>query len=385
MKMKTPDTIELGRRSFPVGAKIAEGDLADVHSCTLKNGTMMELALKIGREVRDNDLLENEIAILQYLYPPGTKDEKFFRYLPKLHASGHLPDRRHVAVFPLMEGYLPVSDILTAYPKGIDFRDMVWMYKRLLAGLGFAHAMGVVHGAVLPPHVLVHPTGHGAKIIDWSYALNFTALLKADPPPDPPAPPAPDPGMGAPLHRSPDPWPLGYGIPRDPVSTPAPPSPPKKTNAPSVWDLLKQNNYDDDPAPTTSPTGTAPVDPPTPSKMRIKALSVDYMPYYAPEILRKETPSPATDLYMAAKVAIALCGGDVETGQLPESVLRTDPEGLDPDRCRTALQAFLQASLFPTQHRRPQDAWEVHEDFDKLLRGLVGAPKYRVFSMPPTS
>ena len=42
-----------------------------------------------------------------------------------------------------------------AYPDGVDPRDVAWMWRRLLVALGLAHRAGVVHGAVLPEHVLI--------------------------------------------------------------------------------------------------------------------------------------------------------------------------------------------------------------------------------------
>ncbi len=250
-----------------------------------------------------------------------------------------------MTIFPLLIDYVPMSEVIAAYPKGLDFRDVAWMYKRLLSGLGFVAEMGVVHGAILPSHVLVHPTGHGAKIIDWSYSLNFAALL-------------------APKAVDPDP------APAKPAKGAA-----KQLN---VWDLVRQNLYADpasvDP---TIPAGP----PPDPNKMYVKAISVDYQNFYAPEILRKETPSPSTDIYMAAKCAVALLGGDVGTNQLPASIT---PAGdfPDPDKARAQLQAFLQLSLLPAQNKRPHDPWQVEEAFDKLLRMLVGERRYRPFTMP---
>jgi len=49
------------------------------------------------------------------------------------------------------------------------------MFKRTLAGIGFAHENKFVHGAILPPHLMFHPTDHGAKIIDWSYSIRMTS------------------------------------------------------------------------------------------------------------------------------------------------------------------------------------------------------------------
>jgi serine/threonine protein kinase len=39
-----------------------------------------------------------------------------------------------------------------------------------LVALGAAHRAGVVHGAVLPEHVLIHPELHGLTLIDWCYS-----------------------------------------------------------------------------------------------------------------------------------------------------------------------------------------------------------------------
>jgi serine/threonine protein kinase len=44
------------------------------------------------------------------------------------------------------------------------------MFNRILEILAWTHRQGVVHGAVLPPHVLVHPVTHGAVLVDWCYA-----------------------------------------------------------------------------------------------------------------------------------------------------------------------------------------------------------------------
>ncbi|WP_433478204.1 hypothetical protein ACQPZP_14905 [Spirillospora sp. CA-142024] len=45
------------------------------------------------------------------------------------------------------------------------------MWRRLLVALGFAHRAGVLHGAVLPDHVLIHPEKHGLVLVDWCYSV----------------------------------------------------------------------------------------------------------------------------------------------------------------------------------------------------------------------
>ena len=44
------------------------------------------------------------------------------------------------------------------------------MWRRLLTALGWAHRARLVHGAVFPEHVLIHPELHGLVLVDWCYA-----------------------------------------------------------------------------------------------------------------------------------------------------------------------------------------------------------------------
>ena len=146
---------------------IAEGDLCDVYHCTFNGGPAV---LKLGRNVIDNDLVSNEADVLSKIYPSEAKDSKFYRYLPRLLYSAQHQGRQ-VNILPYFEGYVSLAEILRAYPEGISHLDAIWMFRRLLEGIGFVHEQGFVHGALTLDHVLVHPTGHGAKIIDWSYAV----------------------------------------------------------------------------------------------------------------------------------------------------------------------------------------------------------------------
>ena len=49
------------------------------------------------------------------------------------------------------------------------------MWRRLLVAIGAAHRAGVIHGAVLPEHVLIHPAEHGLVLVDWCYSVSGPA------------------------------------------------------------------------------------------------------------------------------------------------------------------------------------------------------------------
>ena len=230
----------------------------------------------------NQDLTENEPKVLQILVAPGDNPNNgFARHIPHLMVEPFRLNALVAYMTPYFgDEYVLLREILTLCPDGIDFRDMVWMFKRGLAGLGYAHSRGVIHSAIIPPHIMVHPTEHGAKIVNWSYAVSD-------------------------------------------------------------------------------------------QKSSVKAVIPAWRDYYPPEIFEKQFPTPATDLYMLAKCAVALVGGSVKDNTMPDSVPKE-------------IQEFLLRALNPVQSQRPYNAWDWHEEFDKVLFKLVGEPKYRALILPGT-
>lgn len=180
----------------------------------------------------------------------------------------------------------------------------------------------------------VHPTDHDAKLLDWSYALDFNKHPVKN-------------------TQSPDPTVLSTAAPAAPRS---------------IWERLQDENPFEDEDAKSSIVAEPPVDP---NKLYVWAVVAHCAGFYPPEVFAKRTPSPALDIYMAAKCVVALLGGNVETGAIPDSV---------PIQIRT----FLSASLLESPTKRPKDAWQVHDDFDQLV-GRILPKKYREFKMPPTN
>ncbi|MCM4083769.1 molecular chaperone DnaJ [Paractinoplanes hotanensis] len=141
--------------------QVAVGDIADL--ITDPRGL-----LKIPRSPADSDLMAAEATALTALRDHG--DPKYRPYAPKLIESylheGAERKRRRVNVLQRLIGFVPLSDLR----RQIDPRDVAWMWRRLLVGLGWAHRAGVIHGAVLAEHVLIHPEKHGLALVDWCYS-----------------------------------------------------------------------------------------------------------------------------------------------------------------------------------------------------------------------
>ncbi|MER5332450.1 serine/threonine protein kinase [Micromonospora sp. NPDC002717] len=153
---------------YRIGAPAHSGDLADLYDVGA------DRLLKLPRRPTDNDLMAREAHALRALAERG--DPRYLPYVPRLveefrHRDPDTGAERRVTVLATAPGLHDLTEVRRAYPDGLDARDAAWMWRRLLVALGLAHRAGVVHGAVLPPHVLIEPDGHGVVLVDWCFSV----------------------------------------------------------------------------------------------------------------------------------------------------------------------------------------------------------------------
>jgi hypothetical protein len=154
---------------------VARGDIANLYRS--HRGL-----LKLARRPADNDLLDTEATALTRLRTHG--DSRLEAYVPRLiEIQRHLDPLsgvvRHANVLAQLDGFRSLAQVRTAFPDGLDPRDAAWMWRRLLVAIGFAHRAGLVHGAVLPEHVMIHPGEHGLVLIDWCYSVTASSHASA--------------------------------------------------------------------------------------------------------------------------------------------------------------------------------------------------------------
>src|SRR5205814_3713023 len=159
------------RHRYRLGSQVAVGDLANLYRVTHADGAAV---LKLPRRPADNDLMEREAAALAKLARDG--DPRQHAYAPRLvesfrHEEPATGERRTANVLSDCTDLVSLARVAESYPDGVDPRDVAWMWRRLLVALGYAHRAGVVHGAVLPEHILIHPDEHGLVLVDWCYSV----------------------------------------------------------------------------------------------------------------------------------------------------------------------------------------------------------------------
>ncbi|MEU4557981.1 molecular chaperone DnaJ [Actinoplanes sp. NPDC023936] len=163
-------TLKTKTATYRVGPVFASGDIAEIYA----DGAVL---LKIPRDPADNDLMEAEAEALHDLQTRG--DPRFRAYAPVLTDSFLHEDqakrRRRINVVERQRGMLRLDQA-----GQITIPDAIWIWRRLLIAIGWAHRAGVVHGAVLESHVLIHPERRGLVLLDWCYAGHRPrAIVKA--------------------------------------------------------------------------------------------------------------------------------------------------------------------------------------------------------------
>lgn len=161
---------------YRLGPVTHRGDIANLYD--VGAGRL----LKLPRHPADNDLMDREAQALRTIARDG--DPRFLPYVPRLAESFRHRDRRtgaerRVNVVAAAPGLRPLTEIRAAFPAGVPPRHVAWIWRRLLIALGLAHGAGVVHGAVLPVHILIEPADHGLVLADWCYSTVDGAAVPA--------------------------------------------------------------------------------------------------------------------------------------------------------------------------------------------------------------
>ncbi|MDQ2717421.1 MAG: hypothetical protein M3Z08_21205, partial [Chloroflexota bacterium] len=170
-----PVLIRTKTRSYSLERLLFRGDLCGLYACSsLSSGEQRRVVAKVSIAPADNDLVGNEARILAHLRGSAGYDT-VRHFIPQLLDAFPYQEKatgvsRQINVLAYSAGLYSLKEVRQAYPQGIDSRDMAWIWRRLLVALGFAHAGRVIHGCVLPTHILIHPAQHGVVLIDWSYA-----------------------------------------------------------------------------------------------------------------------------------------------------------------------------------------------------------------------
>jgi len=144
-----------------------------------------EVIIKVSRDRKDNDLMAAEAKNIKAVLSDVDTFDEVSPYIPAYietfgFKSPSSKQARQASVFKTMPDYKFYTLEEVRQIKGaIDPRDMAWMFRRLLFTLGFLHSKGVIHGAILPPNILIQPEAHGVILDNWVYSVQGSEKIKA--------------------------------------------------------------------------------------------------------------------------------------------------------------------------------------------------------------
>jgi hypothetical protein len=164
--------------NYRVGKQITIGSLCTIYRCQFdRNGRARQGVFKIARDPRANPAVAAEARVLRQLAAADVEG-KFIPFLPTVVESAATkstptdPARQwnvldYDSAIKSPDDLYTLAEVRSAYPAGLDARDVARIWRRLLHILSFVHDCRVTHGAVLPPHMLIEPADHKLVLIDW--------------------------------------------------------------------------------------------------------------------------------------------------------------------------------------------------------------------------
>lgn len=187
LKNKTNSTSPTGviktkKHEYHLGNVVSTNEVFTNYKATYDAGHE-SASLAFLKSPKDTDLAESYSSSLKKLKEVPEKYRAFypsllenFRYKnPSTHKDHSVIATKDI------EGFQPLSNVLSVYPNGIGGRDVAWIFRRMLVAVGNAHDIGLVHGAPTLDAFLINAELHGIILSEWQYSTEVGSSLKAVP------------------------------------------------------------------------------------------------------------------------------------------------------------------------------------------------------------
>lgn len=171
----------LGEQLWDEQRLLARGEISDVYLAKRARWPSELVLLKVVRDGADAPLLQHELDVLQRLRAAAESQQvNLGARVPQPIVSGTLADGRAAAAYRWAGGFVHTFEaIRSAHPQGIEPVASIWVWRRLLEVVGVMRTAGIVHGSILPNHVLIENGEHGTRLAGFSCADAPNAPLRA--------------------------------------------------------------------------------------------------------------------------------------------------------------------------------------------------------------
>ena len=175
------DVILTKKHEYLLGDIITKTDVFTVHNATYDAG-YKNAELFVTNSPKDADLAAAHIAALKKVKTDVPDDYKpyFPKFIENIRYRQNGTDLV-ISAAEKVDGMFSLRQVLERYPKGINAKDVAWIFRRALVALGNTHDIGLVHGAPNLDALWIHPELHGLLLNHWGYSVNSGEPLKALP------------------------------------------------------------------------------------------------------------------------------------------------------------------------------------------------------------
>lgn len=138
--------------------------LDDICSSLEENG-FFEVKTLLNND--DSDLLENEAQNLEVitdglaLYPLFSQHFPILEWLDDDSEKLSYPNDLHPS------DLVTLDELVKFYGASLDVRHLGWIWRRMVAVLGFVHRIDLVHGGIVPDAILIGPNQHDVILTNW--------------------------------------------------------------------------------------------------------------------------------------------------------------------------------------------------------------------------
>jgi len=159
----------VGANHYRLESRVSEGELAVIHRgrCVAGPHAGVEVAAKVVIDRADNDFMLAEIQALRLL---ARGEDPQRDQVPALLDLFHAGDGHAGVVLPWLAG-IDARALRARFADGVPPEHVIWIGRRLLSVVGFAHKLGVIHANIEPAHLLVRPHDHHVTLLDWCYSV----------------------------------------------------------------------------------------------------------------------------------------------------------------------------------------------------------------------
>ncbi len=166
-------TLSAGSRVYTIAAEpVTTGDFSNIHFGKDEQGN--GIVAKVARDPTYNQYLVHEAMFLKRVGEQPSQKSLIGLvpgYLDSLILTEPGNEQFRVTIYRQTLGQVSLTQVRERHQSGLAPEDAMWIARRVIAQTLAATMMNVVHGAIVPDHVLIHPLRREPLHIGWAHAV----------------------------------------------------------------------------------------------------------------------------------------------------------------------------------------------------------------------